>query len=292
MPTIDIGDLNKLSDEEVIAYATLLKSKKKPITSSMPFFPSPVGTPEFLVVPENSIEAEIEKKVIKTNEERIPVKTRFKMIMEELKNRDWLTLKELIGLGVPPGDTMMKIKKFLHKHNQILSMKKGRDTYFIYRDSREKEKLEMLNKGESKITLIEKKKNRDKSGFFAFKKKRLPELLKEEGMSKSKAFSTVAQEWLEHKKTQKAPPEDFPPILGVKKNFAEILMGLLDHVIKSKGVLRYNECSYTLGIENTHKWIEFLQDLYLKSDTICGLLDVSNKFKIVGNGKEMMLAYE
>lgn len=284
MPTIKIEDLNALSEEELIAYTTLLKAKKntKPQTIE-----DEIERKTALEEPNGKI---IESTIHKTawDGDRMPVRQRFAELLTLLKMRGYLSTKDL--KSIPQGSTLQKIRKLINKNNEILVQRVGKAIYFIYKDGKEEERLKGIIEGKSVTGLKQKyKKIRKTSTYHQMKGIRLKELLKT-GMPFLEAQKVFNDEWQQSK--EKYAANQFPDIMGVKKELKSILTSIIQNMVKTRGELKYTESSYSLGIDTVADWNDFLKDIYLKSSTICEIMGIENDFKIVGEGKNMMLVYQ
>lgn len=103
------------------------------------------------------------------------------------------------------------------------------------------------------------------------------------GMSYEKAFSIASDEYKYKYKNQikNYISVCFPLFDSVKLELNEILKGVIERVIKTKGKITFINDAYVLGIENIKDWHNFIKEILLKSQDISNYFKVNNNFKII-----------
>ena len=142
------------------------------------------------------------------------------------------------------------------------------------------------------------KKGFDKSRKrLSFMHQRAKHLANSTGIGYEEAFRRASLEWGEGRtnlKDEIKPSFDlseFPKIESVGVGFKQILVSMLDRVIKEKSSMSFSNTEYPLGINTTEEWNKFVEEIIGKSIDISNYFKVPNKFFVFISGKYKTIGY-
>ena len=81
------------------------------------------------------------------------------------------------------------------------------------------------------------------------------------------------------------------PTIGTAKVAPYLVETVIHRVVKIDGKLEMSKDAFIFGISSVPEWVALIGEIFTKSKQIAAYFNVQNKFKVVGEGRNMLLQF-